>query len=77
MNNSIIELFETLLKSNEIRKIDFKRDQYKLDIEHLKSKLVKDILCIANAPGGDGYIVLGVKAEKGKPRKVTGLPRNS
>jgi len=34
---------------------------------------VKDILCIANAPGDDGYIVLGVKAEKGKPREVTGI----
>ena len=73
MSNSINKVFETLLKSTEIRKTDFKRDQYKFDTEHLKSKLVKDILCIANAPGSDGYIVLGVKAEKGKPREVTGI----
>jgi len=73
MSNSINKVFETLLKSTEIRKIDFKRDQYKFDTKHLKSKLVKDILCIANAPGSDGYIVLGVKAEKGKPREVTGI----
>lgn len=73
MNKSIKELFETLFKSTEIRKVDFKRDQYKLDTEHLKSKLVKDILCIANAPGSDGYIVLGVKTEKGKPKEITGI----
>lgn len=70
MIQNTTELFETLLKSNEIRKIDFKRDQYKFDTEYLKSKFVKDILCIANAPEGDGYIVLGVKAEKGKPREI-------
>lgn len=73
MNKSITELFETLLKSTEIRKIDFKRDQYRLDNDDLKSKFVKDILCIANAPGGDGYIVLGVKAERGIPIEVTGI----
>lgn len=73
MNKGIMELFEKLLKSTEIRKIDFKSAQYRLDTDHLKSKFVKDILCIANAPGSDGYIVLGVKAEKGKPRKVTGI----
>lgn len=73
MSNSINKVFETLLKSTEIRKIDFKRDQYRLDTNHLKSKFVKDILCIANATGSDGYIVLGVKAEKGNPREVTGI----
>jgi hypothetical protein len=67
------KLLEALLQSDEIRKIDFKRDQYRLDSEFLKSKFVKDILCMANAPGGDGYIVLGVKSEKGKPRKVIGI----
>ena len=72
MNRSITELFETVLKSTEIRKIDFKRDQYRFDTEHLKSKLVKDILCIANTPEGGGYIVLGVKAENGKPKEATG-----
>jgi len=73
MSKSISELFETLLKSNEIRKIDFKRDQYKFDTDHLKSKFVKDILCIANAPEGDGYIVLGVIAEKGNPKEINGI----
>jgi len=67
------KLFEALLQSDEIRKIDFKRDQYRLESELLKSKLVKDILCMANAPGDDGYIVLGVESEKGKPREVIGI----
>ena len=68
--------FETLLQSDEIRKIDFKRDQYRLDSEFLKSKFVKDILCMANAAGDDGYIVLGVESEKGKPREVIGVSRH-
>ena len=72
MNTRITELFETVLKSTETRKIDFKQDQYKLDNNYLKSKLVKDILCIANTPEGGGYIVLGVKAENGKPKEATG-----
>ena len=73
MSYSMNKLFEALLQSDEIRKTDFKRDQYRLDNESLKSKFVKDILCMANAPGGDGYIVLGVKNEKGKPREVIGI----
>ncbi len=67
------ELFESLLQSGEIRKTDFKRDQYRLDSEYFKSKFVKDILCMANAPGDDGYIVLGVKSERGKPGEVVGI----
>lgn len=61
------------MSSTEVRKVEFKRDQYRLDNEKLKSDFIKDILCIANAPGDDGYILLGVKAEKGKPREVTGI----
>lgn len=49
MSDSIREVFETLLHSNEIRKVDFKSDQYRLDIDYLKSKFAKDILCIANS----------------------------
>lgn len=71
MNSTSI--FSRLLNSSEVRKIDFKRDQYRLDNETLKSEFIKDILCIANAPGDDGYILLGVEAEKGIPRKVTGI----
>jgi hypothetical protein len=73
-NNS--RLFNQLLDSTEIRKIDFKRDQYLLDNDILKSEFVKDILCMANAPGDDGYILLGVKAEKGRPRNVAGISQH-
>jgi hypothetical protein len=66
-------LFTTLLRSVEVRKVDFKRDQYLLSNDHLKSEFVKDVLCIANAPGDDGYILIGVKADKGKPREVVGI----
>ena len=67
------KLFEALLRSSEKRKTDFKKEQYRLENEHLKSKFVKDILCMANAAGDDGYIVLGVESEKGKPREVVGI----
>lgn len=70
---NVAQLFDELLKVTEIRKIDYKRDQYRLDNDTLKSKFIKDVLCIANAPGDDGYIVLGVKSEKGKPRAVVGI----
>jgi len=69
----VAQLFNELLKVTEIRKIDYKRDQYRLDNNTLKSKFIKDVLCIANAPGDDGYIVLGVKSERGKPRAVVGI----
>jgi hypothetical protein len=65
--------FAELLNATEIRKVEYKSEQYRLDNKALKSKFVKSILCIANAPGGDGYVVLGVKCEKGKPREVVGI----
>ena len=65
-------LFESLLKSPEVRKVDFKGSQYRLDTDILKSEFVKDILCMANAPGGDGYIVLGVSAQ-GEQREIVGI----
>jgi predicted HTH transcriptional regulator len=69
MMANVKELFVDLLALTEVRKVDYKRDQYLLDDENLKSKFIKDIVCIANAPGDDGYILLGVKSDKGKPRE--------
>lgn len=63
---------DALIQGGETRKVDFKRDQYRLENETLKSEFVKDILCMANAPG-DGCIVLGVRSEKGKPKEVVGI----
>ena len=73
MITNVKKLFTDLLVSTEARKIDYKRDQYSLDDENLKSQFVKDIVCIANAPGNDGYILLGVKSEKGKPREIVSI----
>jgi hypothetical protein len=66
-------LFESLLKTTEVKKIDFKGSQYRLENDVLKSEFVKDILCMANASGDEGYILLGVKSEKGQPREVVGI----
>lgn len=73
MIKKVETLFTDLLALTEVRKVDYKRDQYHLDNETLKSKFVKDILCMANASGDDGYILLGVESEKGRPRKVIGV----
>jgi hypothetical protein len=70
MVNSINLPFEQLLKTTELRKVEFKERQYRLDNDVLKSHFVKDILCMANAPGEDGYILLGVRE---KPREVVGI----
>lgn len=66
-------LFESLLKTTEVKEIDFKRSQYRFDNDILKSEFIKDILCMANAPGSDSHILLGVESEKGKPREVVGI----
>ena len=68
MIKDLKQLFAELIKAPELRKVDFKSDQYRLDDQSLKSKFDKDILCMANAAGGDGYALLGVKSEKGKPQ---------
>lgn len=72
MEKDIRLLFESLLNDVEIKKRDFKGSQYNLDNDILKSQFVKDILCMANASGGDGYIVLGVIAE-GEKRTIVGI----
>jgi hypothetical protein len=76
MIENITQLFAELLKSTESRKVDFKSDQYRLDNEVLKSQFVKDILCMANAKGGEGYVILGVKSEKGRPQRVVGISQH-
>lgn len=70
MVNNINLLFAELIKTTELRKVEFKECQYRLDNDVLKSHFVKDILCMANAPGEDGCILLGVRE---KPREVIGI----
>lgn len=73
MIEDVEQQFAELLKTTELRKVDFKAGQYRIDNEHFKSEFIKDILCIANAPGNDGYILLGVKRAGGKPPVVVGI----
>lgn len=62
-----------LLRRSEGEKLDFKAEQYRLDNDVLKSKLVKDIVCIANAQGDEtGHIVVGVKAYPDGRKDVLG-----
>lgn len=70
MVNNINLLFAELLKTTELRKVEFKERQYRLDNDVLKSHFVKDILCMANASGEDGHILLGIRE---KPREVVGI----
>ncbi len=65
--------FSELLNTTELRKVDFKEQQYRLDNDYFKSQFVKDVLCMANTPGEDGYILIGVKSERGKPREVKSI----
>lgn len=65
--------FIELIKTTELRKVDFKRDQYRIDNKFFKSEFIKDILCMANAPGNEGFILLGVESIRGKPSEVTGI----
>jgi len=73
MISNVKQLFAELLKATELQKVDFKGEQYCLDDNKRKSLFVKDILCMANTPGDDGYILLGVKSEKGKPCQIVGV----
>lgn len=67
------QVFREYLNITEVRKVDYKAQQYDLsDLRH-KSLFIKDILCMANAPVGDCFIFLGVKSDKGKSRKVCGI----
>lgn len=52
-------------QSVESDKLDFKRQWYNLKDDKDVMEIMKDTSAIANTPGGDGYIVLGVDS-KGK-----------
>ena len=74
--------FSKLCRKPEGRFLDFKAIDYDLSDENRKSRLLKDILCMANAclakssPGHNAHIVLGVLAKKGSAHKRhLGLPR--
>ena len=57
----LMNVVASLLDRGEGRKLDFKECLYRLDNDDLRSKFVKDLVCMANAEGAEtGYIVLGV-----------------
>jgi hypothetical protein len=70
MSRRYKQLFTEIVAAGELRKVDFKERQYNLDNDEMKSRFVKDILCMANAGGGDGYIILGIRD---KTREVIGI----
>ncbi|MDR3586120.1 MAG: PQQ-binding-like beta-propeller repeat protein [Desulfosporosinus sp.] len=54
--------------------LDFKLQQYKLEIDHLKSEFIKDILSMSNTIRNcTSYIVLGVKAYPDGKRDLEGV----
>lgn len=58
-----------LLKQDEGFKLDFKL-RLSLDLESDKKEFVKDIIAIANTPGGRGYIIFGIED---RTRQIIGL----
>ncbi len=58
-----------LLRNDEGFKLDFKLE-LSLELDSEKKEFVKDVIAIANTPGGRGYIVFGVEDQS---RKVVGL----
>ena len=58
-----------LLKNDEGFKLDFKL-KLSLELESEKKEFVKDVIAIANTPGGRGYIIFGVEDQT---RHIVGL----
>lgn len=58
-----------LLKNDEGFKLDFKL-KLSLEYESEKKEFVKDVIAIANTPGGRGYIIFGVEDQT---RRLVGL----
>lgn len=57
------EKLKELLQLPESETVDFKREPHRLDNDHYKSKLLKDIIAMANTPREESaYIVIGVKS---------------
>ncbi|MDF2612637.1 MAG: transcriptional regulator [Clostridia bacterium] len=64
-----INKLKQLLKNEEGFKLDFKL-KLSLELESDKKEFVKDVIAIANTPGGRGYILFGVED---KTRNLIGI----
>lgn len=58
-----------LLNSDEGFKLDFKL-KLSFDLESERKEFVKDVIAIANTPGGRGYIIFGIEDQT---RRIVGL----
>lgn len=70
------DLLHELRFKGEGPDLDFKRAQYPFSgaTDHQKSKLLKDILAIANSyRSGPGYILIGFEDQAPEPAKVVGI----
>ena len=68
--------FNELLLHGESERLDFKRDQYPFvgASDTAKADLLQDILCMANSMRDEpAYILVGVDAPSGQPRRVVGI----
>lgn len=64
-----------LLTQEESLKLDFKL-KLSIELDSEKKELVKDIIAMANTPGGRGYIVVGVKDRSREIIGIEDLPEN-
>ncbi len=64
-----IQKLRQLLKNDEGFKLDFKL-KLSLELESEKKEFAKDVIAIANTPGGRGYIIFGVEDQT---RHIVGL----
>ena len=64
-----INKIKLLLNNDEGFKLDFKL-KISLELESDKKEFVKDVIAIANTPGGRGYILFGVED---KTRRIIGI----
>ncbi len=64
-----INKLRQLLKRDEGFKLDFKL-KVSLELESDKKEFVKDVIAIANTPGGRGYILFGIED---KTRAIVGI----
>lgn len=64
-----------LLKNDEGFKLDFKL-KLALELESEKKEFVKDVIAIANTPGGRGYIIFGVEDRTRRIAGIEDIPLN-
>ncbi|MDK2798600.1 MAG: ATP-dependent helicase RecG [Clostridiales bacterium] len=64
-----VQKLKNLLRQEEGPKLDFKAELY-ISTEGEKKELTKDVIAMANSPGGRGYIIFGIKD---KTKEVMGI----